>query len=409
MDTSVPVVVIYRGGNGALAIARTLARLGVRMYLVAQPGSSPVTWSRYWSKTFWWNFSSPQEETLKLLVSVARHVGGKPVLLTLADWAAIFIEDHADALKEHYVFPRGSPSVVRSLLNKWEMFHLARRHGIPTPETAYPRCREDVERFLQTARFPVMVKGADSFLPAVSKEIIYNARDLVDKFDRASESGPANLIFQEFIPGVVENVWMCNAYFDSGSECKAVFTGKKLRQVSDTGVASLAVCLPNEQVERSTKHFMQSVGYSGAVGIGYRFDERDGLYKVLDVNARVSGVFRLFRATDGMDIVRICYLDLTGQPVPASRLSAGRKWMLEDDFEASLREVAAGKLTLSRWFQSVRGVRETQWFAADDPLPFVIWLGSFVRWFWNSIWAKVLLGLRELGNNAHISKNQAAP
>jgi hypothetical protein len=39
----------------------------------------------------------------------------------------------------------------------------------------------------------------------------------------------------------------------------------------------------------------------------------------------------------------------------------------------------------------------------------VIWLGSFVRWFWNSIWAKVLLGLRELGNNAHISKNQAAP
>ncbi|MFN2459456.1 MAG: hypothetical protein ABR591_01990, partial [Candidatus Velthaea sp.] len=166
--------------------------------------------------------------------------GGTAVLLTLADWAAIFIEDHANALKERFVFPRPAAPVIRALANKWQLFELATRHGVPTPRTAYPQSRADVEDFLRTATFPIMVKGADSFLPAPPKEIVRNERDLFAKYDRAAESGSANVILQEYIPGDAESVWMCNAYFGRGSACHAIFTGKKLRQVSDTGVASLA-------------------------------------------------------------------------------------------------------------------------------------------------------------------------
>jgi hypothetical protein len=36
IDSRVPVVVIYREGDAAVAVARTLGRLGVRVYLIAQ-------------------------------------------------------------------------------------------------------------------------------------------------------------------------------------------------------------------------------------------------------------------------------------------------------------------------------------------------------------------------------------
>ena len=390
MDTRVPVVVIYRGGIGALAIARTLGRLGVAAYLLSQDELSPVWYSRHWTGKFSWDFSKPQADTLGFLLDIGRRFETKPILLTLADWVAIFIEDNASALQEQFVFPEPSAPLIRDLANKWQMFSLAKKHGIPTPETAYPRSREDVLKFLETARFPIIMKGADPMLPrAASKAIVYDAQDLLEKYDRAAEDGPANAVLQEYIPGDAQSVWMCNAYFGAGSECKAIFTGKKLRQVSDTGIASLAVCLPNETVENQTRDFMQAVGYHGAVGIGWRYDARDGQYKLLDVNARVSGVFRLFRATNGMDVVRIAYLDLTGQAVPRSFLTVGRKWMLEQDFEAAWAAARARKLTFKQWLNSLRGVQETHWFAPDDPMPFLVWL-------WEKVRSRVLAATRRL-------------
>ena len=55
-----------------------------------------------------------------------------------------------------------------------------------------------------------------------------------------------------------------------------VFTGRKIRQASPMGVALLSVCLPQKTVERQTRSFMTGVGYRGCVGIGYRYDRRDG-------------------------------------------------------------------------------------------------------------------------------------
>ena len=375
IDNHTPVVVVYRGGIGALAIARTLGRIGVPVYLVTESGTAPISYSRYWKKKYIWDFSAPKDDTLQFLLEVGNEIGGSPILLTLADWMALFIEEYATQLSERFIFPNPPAPLIRRLANKWDMFALARAHGIPTPLTIYPKSKQEVTNFAASAKFPLILKGADPFLPNVaSKKVVRSTEELLAEFDRLSALGPPNAVVQEYIPGDSQTVWMCNAYFDSQSECKAIFTGKKLRQVNDTGIASLAVCEPNEIVERQTRSFMQAVGYRGAVGIGWRYDARDGSYNLLDVNARVSGIFRLFRATSGMDIVRILYLDLTGQPLPRTELTNGRKWLLEQDFEAALNEARAGKLTYNQWWNSLAGVQETHWFASDDPLPFAIWL-----------------------------------
>jgi predicted ATP-grasp superfamily ATP-dependent carboligase len=118
---------------------------------------------------------------------------------------------------------------------------------------------------------------------------------------------------------------------------------------------------------------MQTIGYHGILDIGYRRDNRNGQYKVLDVNPRIGCTFRLFTAANGMDVARALYLAMTGQGVTAADAEEGRKWLVEDfDLFSALRSWRSGDLTLKDWVRSLRGVQETACFALDDPLPFLM-------------------------------------
>ena len=103
----------------------------------------------------------------------------------------------------------------------------------------------------------------------------------------------------------------------------------------------------------------QALGYQGILDIGYRYDARDGKYKVLDVNPRIGGTFRLFVDANGMDVARALYLDMTGQAVACAACSEGRKWVVEDrDIESSYWYWRDGQLGFREWASSFRGLRE---------------------------------------------------
>jgi D-aspartate ligase len=383
IDASTPVMVACRGGDGSVSIARTLGRLGVATYLVAQEDMpTPVSSSRYWVEQSDWDFTRPEAETVAFLVDFGARIrtahGKRAILLTVADWIAVLIERNARALEEQFVFPQPERPVLHEVLNKWGMHRLASQLDIPSPVTVYPKSPSDVESFVATVGFPIVMKAADPFVPDRPPTTLVRSREQLDALVKPREAcgAPLNMVLQEYIPGGVDSVWMCNGYF--GADRVVTFPGIKLRQVSAAGVASLAVCLRNDTVEAQTRRFMQGIGYRGCVGIGWRYDRRDGSYKVLDVNARVSGVFRLFEGTNEMDVVRICYLDLTGQDVPMTALQPGRKWMLEEDIRSALREVRSGNLTIREWVRSIRGVQEWHWLATDDPGPFLVWLRGIV-------------------------------
>jgi predicted ATP-grasp superfamily ATP-dependent carboligase len=182
----------------------------------------------------------------------------------------------------------------------------------------------------------------------------------------------SNLMLQEYIPGGPDSVWMFNGYFDEHSECLVGFTGKKIRQSPPyTGATSLGVCIWNASVAETTTEFMKAIGYRGILDIGYRFDARDGQYKLLDVNPRVGSTFRLFvDPTNGMDVVRALYLDLTGQTVPRAQQREGRRWVVEPwDMRSSIEYRKDGRLTVRDWLRSFRNVEEAAWFAVDDLVP----------------------------------------
>ena len=71
-----------------------------------------------------------------------------------------------------------------------------------------------------------------------------------------------------------------------------------------------------------------------------------------------------------MDVLRAMYLHLTGQPRVVSGAENGRKWMVEPfDLVTATQLWRSRDLGPLRWLRSLRGVDETAWLAADDPLP----------------------------------------
>jgi D-aspartate ligase len=269
---------------------------------------------------------------------------------------------------------------VNGLCSKKEMHYLARQAGIPTPDAAFPKSRTALLHYLETARFPIMLKGViGKNLEAVTGKRMFKVKtreELLAVYDKAEDPAHPNLMLQEYIPGGDDTVWMFNGYFDAKGACLFGMTGKKIRQYpAYTGLTSLGICLRNDTVDNQTRIFMKTIGYRGILDIGYRYDARDGKYKVLDVNPRVGATFRLFTGDNGLDVVRALYLNLTGQQVESSPTPEGRKWLVEDcDLVSCFRYFRDGKLTVKEWLTSHRGVRETGVFAMDDPLP-ALWMG----------------------------------
>ncbi|HJW98952.1 MAG TPA: hypothetical protein VJ453_02275 [Terriglobales bacterium] len=385
-DNSAPVVILRSIAYCGLGIARSLGRLGVSVYTVEGTPTATVFHSRYNRGRFLWSIDENTDaNSLEYLTAVSQKVGGHPLLIPTTDYAALFVDRNANDLRKWFRFPEQPRGLVEALCSKKQMYLLAKSCGIPTADTAFPQNRSDVEEFLHGAVFPIMLKGIDGtrLCERVGKKmfIVRSAEELLGVYNRVEEPGSPNLMLQEYIPGGDDSIWMFNGYFDAESECLAGFTGKKIRQCPVyTGYTSLGICLRNDVVAAQTLAFMRAVGYRGILDIGYRFDARDGKYKVLDVNPRIGATFRLFVGDNGLDVARALYLDMTGQRVPNGLPCEGRKWMVEDrDLISSVRYWRNGNLSLRAWLHSFQGVCESAYWANDDLRPVIARLRSLFR------------------------------
>ncbi len=389
-DTSVPIFVLSfapdSDHHGPLHIARSAGRLGIEVYGVRNDRLAPAALSRYMRGSLVLPRQASAEEWLHNLNRVGAQLG-RAVIIPIDDASTVFVDEHADALDEHFLFPRRRPELNTILANKRELHLLAVRLGIGSPNAAFPNDEGEASEQAERLGYPVVLKrivgwplSVDGGAPSV--RIAPDRGELRRLFApmRGTDEQP-NVMLQEHIPGPPEAVCMFNGYFDARSQALVRFTGRKIRQRPPyTGATTLGVCAWNDEVDRDARRLMRAVGYRGIVDLGFRYDARDGHYKLLDVNPRIGATFRLFVGDDGMDVLRALYLDLTGQHVAPTRQIEGRRWIVEQaDVSSSICYWRDGQLTPWEWLRSLAGVRETAWCAGDDPVPALAMLTAITR------------------------------
>jgi len=395
LNTTIPVVVVAPGYHGH-AIARSLGRQGVPVYGVHADPRSPAARSRYWRKNFFWDFErTTPEDSVNWLLQLGRKIGSDPILIPTDDMSCVFVADHANALKEEYLFPDQPPGLTRLLSSKQTMYYLCKKHGIPAAETSFPRSRDDVIEFIKNATFPVMLKGIDTLAlrerTGVKMVIVEDGHTLLKLYEEMETPDAPNLMLQEYLTGGSQTVCMFDGYFDKESNCLFGLTAKMIRQYpAYTGVTSLGKCVTNDIVAKQTRDFMKAIGYQGPLDMGYKYDNCTGLYKAIDVNPRIGRTFRLLVDSIGMDVARALYLDLTGQPILTGVPRDGRKWLVENfDILSLPTYYRDSKMSIGGLTRSYQGVEEAAWFARDDLAPFVIMVWRSFQWGVEMLFTKI--------------------
>jgi predicted ATP-grasp superfamily ATP-dependent carboligase len=243
---------------------------------------------------------------------------------------------------------------------------------IPTPWTAFPETRADIENLVHQANFPLVVKNVETFhrlrTPAVPHTtVVQRPAELLALASQWRET--PGVMLQEYVAPADGDDWIFHAYCDEASDALVAFTGVKYRSWPPrTGVTTYGRAVQNDELRRLGSGLCKRVGFRGIADLDWRFDRRDGRYKLVDFNPRLGAQFRLFETDAGVDVVLAMHLDFTARSVPPSHQRDGRGFVLEHlDAPARLayRRLAGGTAPSHE-----SGPIERGWYARDDLVPF---------------------------------------
>ncbi|MCX4992596.1 ATP-grasp domain-containing protein [Streptomyces sp. NBC_00568] len=378
LDTGVPVLLVRIGNyplhHGSLGVVRTVGRLGVPVHAVVEDRFTPVALSRHLTSSIVWP-TTGREEPERLadgLLSLGRTIGARCVAVPTDDEAAILLAEYAHRLKECFLIPAVPAHLPRLLACKASLHRICAEAGVPSPRSRAPESRDELVEAGRELGYPLALKNLAAFsrlrTPAVSGTtiVVPHERALLDRFPQAA---PPPVLVQEYIPRQQAEDWITHLYCGTGGVPRVLFTGLKLRSWPPyAGMTARAVALRNPELARLAERLCRLIGYSGLADLDWRYDRRDGQYKLVDFNPRAGAQFRLFEDVHGVDVVRAMHLDLTGRPVP-------------DGAQAEGRVFVAGQLDFASavaWLHQERRLppdllseppTERAWLCRDDPLP----------------------------------------
>jgi len=380
-DRRVPALIVkigkyplHHGGVGAI---RTLGRLGIPVHAVTEDRATPAAASRYCKGRFVLPTTGKEEpeELVEALVGIGRRIGRRTVAIPTDEEAAVLIAEHAATLSEYFLFPQVPAELPRKLANKGGLYELCLEHGVPAPDSAFPTTADELAAFARHATFPVVAKNLEAWVrrsaPVVPGTTVLGSAEELLALAQGWGKTPS-VMLQEYVPREDAEDWIVHLYRDADSGCLVEFTGVKVRSwPPHAGMTACAYVVANPVLARLASRFCEKIGFQGIADLDWRFDRRDGRYKLVDFNPRMGAQFRLFESTAGIDVVRALHLGLTGRPVPLGDQANGHRMIVENiDPCAYLAYRHSGYSVPSRPRRATS--TELAWLAWDDPLPFVV-------------------------------------
>lgn len=365
--------VVIGGGCQGLGIARSLGRHGIPVCLVDDE-ISVARASRFVTGTIRVPDLRTERGLLDALALARRRLPVPGwVLYPTREENIAGIAANRDELGKEFRVPTPGLASISHAWDKREVYRLAEQLSVPVPRTWFPRSAGDLAAI--EADGPVVLK------PAIKEHFFYATRakawradtaaELAAAFRRATEIMPAGeIIVQEMIPGGGERQYAYCAFFRDGFPVASMTVRRRRQHPSDFGVASTFVeTISMPELAKPSCRFLTAIDYYGLVELEYKQDPRDGVCKLLDVNARTWGYHSLGGAA-GVDFPYLLFRDQVGEPVEEAHAPPGIRWIrLSTDVPNALRDMWAGRLRPGDYLRSLRGVRTEAVFSASDPLP----------------------------------------
>jgi predicted ATP-grasp superfamily ATP-dependent carboligase len=180
-------------------------------------------------------------------------------------------------------------------------------------------------------------------------------------------------MLQEYVPGPPSNHYFLDGFAGEGGEILALLVRRRLRMYpTDFGNSTFMVSVPPDEAAEaaaSLRHLLGSLGYRGMFSAEFKRDERDGTFRILEVNARPWWYVE-FAARAGMDVVRLAYRAALGLPLdPPKRYQVGRTMIYPYYDHPACRALVPGRVAAARRFLADLVRADQAVFSWDDPVP----------------------------------------
>lgn len=195
--------------------------------------------------------------------------------------------------------------------DKSRTMQICMENNIPCPKTFLDI--EDIKDIpFEKLTFPMVIKPKKSY-GAIGYKKVENESELI-KFCEGIKDKLKNYVFQEYIPQT--NIqYECAMFLDKDANVKTstVFSKNRWFPV-DGGSSTFNISVDIPEIKETCIKLLKIINWRGAADIDLIYDPRDGAYKVLEINPRVSGSVKiLFKS--GVNIAEQIIQDNFGEEV----------------------------------------------------------------------------------------------
>jgi predicted ATP-grasp superfamily ATP-dependent carboligase len=246
----------------------------------------------------------------------ARHFD---VLMPFSSDAVYAVSKHAGA------FPAGGPGFVVPPLGSFLLAHdkhrlatMCERLEVPVPRTVVGNGDDELEEIAEELRFPVVVKARQSIGGGHGVRFVGSKAELRRAIEEVRSTRSLSAIedferplVQEFVPGPVHDACALALH---GKVVNVVTQCRLLMLPVSGGVGAVAVTTRNRTVEELARRVLEELEWHGPANVEFKYDLRDGRYKLLELNPRVWGTLDLAIRV-GMDFPGMIRDFVLGLPV----------------------------------------------------------------------------------------------
>ncbi|WP_088008236.1 ATP-grasp domain-containing protein [Indiicoccus explosivorum] len=218
------------------------------------------------------------------------------LLLACGDDYAKLIIRHKPLLTEDFEVPYIGEELMNEIVLKENFYKMCDKYGFSYPKTdmATPENYRDLQLGFD---YPIIIKASNSVAywncSFPGKKKVFVAEDEEERnaiFEAIySSSYQDNLIIQEFIPGDDSYMRVLNAYVGKDGNVKLMSLGNPiLEEHTPEGIGSYAAIITtyDKELMDRVRFFLEDIGYTGFANFDMKFDERDGEYKLFEINLR---------------------------------------------------------------------------------------------------------------------------
>ena len=313
-------VILFGDNIAAYGVIRALGPKNIPMYLVSPAGKEISVHSRYVKKIL---VANPIDESFifQLMPWIRNNVGTEAVCMIAGE------DYYLDKLSQNYeIFDRNlkptfpSWDIVKKVRCKRLTYEIAEAAGVPIPRTFFITSKSELNNIINNTKlhFPLLMKAEDSKKFAKqykTKGIISNNIDeLLDNYTRYN-GFMEELLLQEMIPGGEDKLYCLKTVLNKNSDPLAVFVDKKIRSSAQFAACTLTASTWSEEVVQYGIRLLKDIGYLGYASVEFKLDDRDGIFKLMEINGRVS-MNNSHALACGINLPHLMYRDVITGPLP---------------------------------------------------------------------------------------------